>query len=247
MNNFAAKLAQAVGLTPPQNSAAPAPPAARRAAPAAAEPVPIRAVGPLSAGARASGPQGTIETFPHQPPPVTAAVIRAACQGQAETDSELAAVKAEFVPWMNLSNELANQLARTPQQRRLAHNAEFAARIARGDTAACEMDQWSAEDWLEDQREKVSALKTQMRKHELAAWDICKPIFRRLADAVEKYAVTVQEAEAREYAKYSLEYRPSYLVLAMHKVAHDLRHVDRSGAGSPMAMLPTFTGTTPTA
>ncbi len=226
-------------VSPPQNAAAP-PRAPRHAEPVSA-PVPIRAT-PTS-----GVPKADVSSFPYQSPATTAAVIRAACGGQAETDEELAAVKGEFVPWMNLSNELANQLARTPQQRRLAHNAEFAARIARGDTAAVEMDQWSAEDWLEDQREKVSALKMKMRQHELAAWEICKPIYARLADAVEKYAVAAQEAEAQTYAKYALEYRPSYLVLAMHKVADDLRRVDRSGAGSPMAMLPTFTGTTPAA
>jgi len=222
-------------ISAPANSAAP-PRAPHPTAPAGA---PILASGPQpTAASRVTPlPREALAGVPFASPATKAAVYAKACAGGFVTPAERRAVEACHAPWMRCSDALTELLAHTPAQRRLAHMQSYSARVSSGDASYVGEDGWSLADWEQDQAEKLSALKREMRTFELQAWTVVRPIYLRAADAVDAFVDKMEQAERATAAEFALPHAPSHVVMRLRKVAWELRNTDRSTVGAPLAQL----------
>lgn len=240
MNNFAAKLAQAVGLTPPQNSAAPAPPAARRAAPAAAEPVPIRAVSTVAATRPSPLPREALAGVPFPTPAQQRgfdALLRK--RGWAPPEDIAAKLAQLDKPWLRLQQAIT-ETARGSGARYHQHLESLARRTAQGDTTVLEQDAWSRSDWEDDARERVGAFKAECRALESQAWELAKPVLEAKADAADAASDDLENEVKARFAQFGVPYSPPPYVLLLRKYALSLRDDSSHISGLPSSLLETL-------
>ena len=238
MNNFAAKLAQAVGLTPPQNSAAPAPPAARRAAPAAAEPVPIRAVSTVAASRATPAPSAaSLASVPFPTPPQQRGFDAFLRQRGWSPAPDVAKQLSELDgPWTRLQTAIA-ETRKNQSANYHAHLADIAARTAAGDSTVKAEDGWTRDDWQQDADERCRVFKTKCREIEAQAWEIARPVLLQKADACAA-AADALEAEAKgRFDQFAVPFSPPPYVLLLRKYALSLRDDSRRISGLPSSMI----------
>jgi len=236
MNNFAAKLAQAVGLTPPQNSAAP-PRATGHAEPVSA-PVPIRAVSSIAASRPSPAPSAAAlggVPFPNQAQRTAFdALLRE--RGWAPPEDIAAQLAALDAPWGRL--QLAIGETRKNQSANYhAHLADIASRTAAGDSTVKAEDSWTREDWQDDADERCRVFKSKCKEIEGQAWELAKPVLEAKADAVDALADWL-EAEARpRFEQLHVAFHPPAYTLLARKYAQELRSGGLRTVGKPTAMI----------
>ena len=126
---------------------------------------------------------------------------------------------------------------KSPHAKHLAHIADLARRTAEGDTTVNAADAWTAEDWAEDQRVRVSAFKSEARKIREKAWTIAEPALHAKAESLNELADFLEEKERERYEHWATPYRPPNYVLLLRKYAASLTDGSRAGIGRPSGML----------
>jgi hypothetical protein len=141
-------------------------------------------------------------------------------------------------PWLRLQAAIG-EFAQT-QNANAAYHAnreDIAKRTAAGDTTVNQGDAWSRQDFLDDHRERLMALKNEAKRIEREAWPIAESALLAKAEFADAVADEL-EAEARKpFDEFCVPYRSPAYVLLLRKYALSLRNGSRSTVGRPSSML----------
>lgn len=201
-------------------------------------PLSHEAVRELRATIRPALPADALASVPH-PSPELLAVVGKRIGGKNTIPKAARAQLAEIdARWMRLNGALCDLLATTPNQRYRQNLDVIATRIASGSDSGAETDGWTKIDFEEDQREKQSAFRREMRKLELAAWELCAPFYALAAQEIDRLADDLEMQEQATAASWAVPYtRPSETLLRLRKCAAVLRTANYSGVGRPATMF----------
>ena len=151
--------------------------------------------------------------------------------------NELATLREMDKRWQNL-NEVAAKF--TGSAARVAHRAHLdmlTAKIASGDSSVESDDSWSFDDFASDFETKLRTCKGELRKIEMAAAGIARPIRLRFAHAVQQLADHLELGARDRAERFACPFTVPTEVAMLRRMAAELHDPNAATSGKPGSMV----------
>ena len=157
--------------------------------------------------------------------------------GDVISKSELGTLRSLDAKWQNL-NETANRFTGTAaRQAHRLHLDELTRKISEGDASAADDDSWSYDDFASDFEVKLRTCKGELRRLEMQAAGIARPIRLRFASAVQQLADHL-ELGARDRAdRFGCPFTVPTEVAMLRRMAAELHDPNAATSGKPGSMV----------